>query len=100
MLVIVAGKRTAIGSFLGALSPLAAHQFAAPLIAALLKSAGLAEKDFEKIGEVILGQILTAAQGQGPARQARHGCRVAPNRARHGYQFVMRVGAQGRGRRA
>ncbi|MDI9313868.1 MAG: acetyl-CoA C-acetyltransferase [Hydrotalea sp.] len=68
--VIVAGKRTAIGSFLGALSPLAAHQLAAPVIAAVLQSAGLSRDKFDQLGEVILGQILTAAQGQGPARQA------------------------------
>lgn len=65
--VIVAAARTPIGSFNGALSSLAAHDLGKTAIAAALERAGVAAAE---ISEVIVGQILTAAQGQNPARQA------------------------------
>ncbi len=68
--VIVAGKRSAIGSFLGGLSGLVAPQLAAPVIGGLLHAAGVPREKFANIGEVVLGQILAAGLGQGPARQA------------------------------
>jgi acetyl-CoA C-acetyltransferase len=65
--VIVAAARTPIGSFNGALSGLPAHDLGRTAIAAALERAGIAPAE---VSEVIVGQILTAAQGQNPARQA------------------------------
>jgi acetyl-CoA C-acetyltransferase len=65
--VVVAARRTAVGAFGGALSDIPASALAAKVIAALLEDAKLAPAD---VDEVILGQVLTAAAGQNPARQA------------------------------
>ncbi len=66
-IVIVAAKRTAIGSFNGGLSTVPAHILGGQVIAALLDEAGI-EKT--AVDEVIMGQVLTAGVGQNPARQA------------------------------
>lgn len=66
-IVIVAAGRTAVGSFSGAFANTPAHDLGAAVIKGLLERSGLAPAD---IDEVILGQVLTAAQGQNPARQA------------------------------
>ena len=66
-IVIVAAKRTALGSFGGSLSSIPAHKLGAEVIASLLQKTGV-NKD--QIDEVILGQVLTAGSGQNPARQA------------------------------
>ena len=63
--VIVRAKRTPIGSFMGGLSDIPAHELAAGVISSFLLSDTL-KKD---ISEVILGQVLTAGSGQNPARQ-------------------------------
>lgn len=65
--VIAAAARTPIGSFNGALSGVPAHKLGEVAIKAALSRAGVAGAD---VDEVILGQILTAAAGQNPARQA------------------------------
>ena len=65
--VIVSAARTAVGSFNGAFANVPAHDLGKTAITAALTRAGVAPAD---ISEVILGQILTAAQGQNPARQA------------------------------
>ncbi|MDF2628229.1 MAG: acetyl-CoA acetyltransferase [Symbiobacteriaceae bacterium] len=65
--VIVSAARTAIGSFGGALSALPAHELGAVVIREVLRRAGV---EAGAIDEVILGQILTAGEGQNPARQA------------------------------
>ncbi len=65
--VIVAAGRTAIGSFNGGLSSMPAHDLGKTAISAVLERAKVAPAE---ISEVILGQILTAGQGQNPARQA------------------------------
>jgi acetyl-CoA C-acetyltransferase len=64
---IVAARRTAIGSFGGALKDIAAPRLAATVIASILKDAGVAP---EQVDETVVGTILTAGQGMGPARQA------------------------------
>src|ERR1700761_8255521 len=66
-IVIVSAARTPVGSFNGALSSLPAHILGKTAIAAALERAGVEPKD---VDEVILGQVLQAAAGQGPARQA------------------------------
>lgn len=66
-IVIVAGSRTAMGSFQGALSSLSAPELGAAVIQDTLKRANLAAQD---IDEVIMGCVLPAGLKQGPARQA------------------------------
>jgi len=65
--VIVAAKRTPIGSFQGQLSKFSSPTLAATLIRAIIKELGLKNN---QIDEVILGNVLTAGLGQAPARQA------------------------------
>ncbi|PVX28190.1 acetyl-CoA C-acetyltransferase [Sphingomonas pokkalii] len=65
--VITAAKRTPVGSFLGAFAATPAHELGRIAIEAALAEAGVKG---EEVSEVILGQVLTAAQGQNPARQA------------------------------
>ena len=64
---IVAAKRTPIGSFNGALKTLSSAQLGAAAIKAALVQAKL---DPKVIDEVILGNVIGAAQGMGPGRQA------------------------------
>ncbi|PCD02577.1 acetyl-CoA C-acyltransferase [Sphingomonas spermidinifaciens] len=66
-IVIAAAKRTPVGSFLGAFAATPAHELGRVAIEAALDQAGVKG---EEVSEVILGQVLTAAQGQNPARQA------------------------------
>jgi acetyl-CoA C-acetyltransferase len=65
--VIIAAARTAVGSFNGSFAATPAHQLGAAVIKAVLAQAKV---EAEAVSEVILGQVLTAAQGQNPARQA------------------------------
>jgi acetyl-CoA C-acetyltransferase len=66
--IVVAGAaRTPVGSFNGAFANTPAHELGAIAVKEVLVRAGVEGKD---VDEVILGQILTAAQGQNPARQA------------------------------
>lgn len=65
--VITAAKRTPVGSFLGAFAATPAHELGRVAIEAALAQAGVSG---DEVSEVILGQVLTAAQGQNPARQA------------------------------
>jgi acetyl-CoA C-acetyltransferase len=66
-IVIASAARTPVGSFNGALASLPAHKLGEVAIRAALARANVAAGD---VSEVILGQVLTAGQGQGPARQA------------------------------
>jgi acetyl-CoA C-acetyltransferase len=66
-IVIVSAARTPVGAFNGALSGLPAHALGKVAIEAALKRAGV---EGGQVSEVIMGQILTAGQGQNPARQA------------------------------
>ena len=66
-IVIVAAKRTAIGSFSGVFANVPAHDLGKTVIQAVLADANVKA---EEVSEVILGQVLTAAQGQNPARRA------------------------------
>jgi len=65
--VITAAKRTPVGAFLGAFAATPAHELGRVAIEAALAQSGVAPED---VSEVILGQVLTAGQGQNPARQA------------------------------
>jgi acetyl-CoA C-acetyltransferase len=66
-IVIASAARTPVGSFSGSLSSLPAHELGKVAIKAAVERAGLQPGD---ISEVILGQVLTAGQGQNPGRQA------------------------------
>ena len=66
-IVIVAATRTAVGKFGGSLAKVPATELGAAVIQELLKRAKL---NGDQIGEVIMGQVLTAGVGQNPARQA------------------------------
>ncbi len=65
--VIVGAARTPVGSFNGALSTLSAHELGKVAISAALERAGVKA---DEVTEVIMGQILSAGEGQNPARQA------------------------------
>ncbi|MCX7327000.1 MAG: acetyl-CoA C-acetyltransferase [Hyphomicrobiales bacterium] len=66
-IVIVGAARTAVGAFNGAFAGTSAHELGAAAIKAALARAGVDPAD---VDEVIMGQILSAGQGQNPARQA------------------------------
>jgi acetyl-CoA C-acetyltransferase len=66
-IVIVSAARTAVGKFGGALAKAPAPELGAAVIKSLLQRTGLGA---DQIGEVILGQVLAAGQGQNPARQS------------------------------
>src|ERR1700761_7074781 len=66
-IVIVSAVRTPVGSFNGALSSLPAHELGKIAIQAAIERAGIAASD---VDEVVMGQVLQAGAGQGPARQA------------------------------
>ncbi|MEZ5686756.1 MAG: acetyl-CoA C-acetyltransferase [Paracoccaceae bacterium] len=65
--VIVSAARTAVGSFNGSFANTPAHDLGAAVIEAVVARAGIEKAD---VSETILGQVLTAGQGQNPARQA------------------------------
>ena len=66
-IVIASAVRTPVGSFNGALASLPAHDLGAIAIRAALERAGVSPAD---VDEVVMGQVLQAGAGQGPARQA------------------------------
>ena len=72
-IVIVSAARTPVGSFNGALSSLPAQELGRTAIVGALARAGVAAAD---VDEVILGQVLQAGAGQGPARQAAIGAGI------------------------
>ncbi len=66
-IVIASAVRTAVGSFNGSLASVSAHELGQTVISEAISRADVAPGD---VSEVILGQVLTAGQGQNPARQA------------------------------
>ncbi|MEP9387397.1 acetyl-CoA C-acetyltransferase [Mesorhizobium sp. KR9-304] len=72
-IVVAAAARTPVGSFNGAFANTPAHELGAIAVKEALVRAGV---DPKEVDEVILGQILTAAQGQNPARQAAMGAGI------------------------
>jgi acetyl-CoA C-acetyltransferase len=71
-IVILSAVRTPIGAFNGCLSALKAHQLGAVVIKSVLaRVSGTISSD--DVSEVIMGQVLTANEGQNPARQAARG---------------------------
>jgi len=72
-IVILSAKRTPIGAFQGVLAPVTAPQLGTVAIKGALDAAGLAPGD---VGEVVMGCVLPAGQGQAPARQAAIGAGI------------------------
>jgi acetyl-CoA C-acetyltransferase len=72
-IVIVGAARTPVGAFNGALAGVPAHDLGKYAIQSALDRAGI---EGQRVSEVILGQILTAGQGQNPARQASIGAGI------------------------
>src|SRR5882672_277687 len=71
--VIVSAKRTPIGAFQGVLAPVTATQLGSAAIKAAIEASGVKPGDIQ---EVIMGNVLSAGLGQGPARQAALGAGV------------------------
>jgi acetyl-CoA C-acetyltransferase len=88
-IVIVAAARTPVGSFNGALASLPAHQLGRIAIAAALERAKL---DPSEVDEVILGQVLTAGEGQNPARQAARAAGIPDDKTAFGINQVCGSG--------
>ena len=65
--VIASAARTAVGSFSGSFGDTPAHELGTTVLKALVSRAGI---DKSEVSETIMGQVLTAGQGQNPARQA------------------------------
>ncbi|MDE2339909.1 MAG: acetyl-CoA C-acetyltransferase [Alphaproteobacteria bacterium] len=72
-IVITAARRTPVGAFLGAFANTSAPALGSAAIKAALADSGIAPED---VSEVIMGNVLTAALGQGPARQASMGAGI------------------------
>ena len=88
-IVIVSAARTPVGSFNGAFAAVPAHVLGTVAIEAAVARAGIAADD---VDEVILGQVLTAAQGQNPARQAARAAGIPDARTAFGINQVCGSG--------
>ncbi|MBU6497024.1 MAG: acetyl-CoA C-acetyltransferase [Rhodospirillales bacterium] len=88
-IVIVSAARTPVGSFNGAFGSVPAHVLGTAAIEAAIARAGIGKDD---IDEVILGQVLTAAQGQNPARQAARAAGIPDGKTAFGINQVCGSG--------
>jgi acetyl-CoA C-acetyltransferase len=88
-IVIVSAARTPVGSFNGAFGNVPAHLLGIAAIQAAIARAGI---DAADVDEVILGQVLTAAQGQNPARQAARGAGIPDSSTAFGINQVCGSG--------
>ena len=88
-IVIVAAARTPVGSFNGAFANVPAHVLGTAAIEAAILRAGIAAAE---VDEVILGQVLTAAQGQNPARQAARAAGISDGATAFGINQVCGSG--------
>ena len=88
-IVIVAAARTPVGSFNGAFGAVPAHVLGSAAIQAAIARAGIEAGD---VDEVILGQVLTAAQGQNPARQAARAAGIPDEKTAFGINQVCGSG--------
>ncbi|HQT46853.1 MAG TPA: acetyl-CoA C-acetyltransferase [Acidocella sp.] len=88
-IVIVSAARTAVGSFNGVFGNTPAHILGAAAMKAAIERASLSPED---IDEAILGQVLTAAQGQNPARQAARAAGIPDSKTAFGINQVCGSG--------
>jgi len=87
--VIVSATRTAVGSFNGAFAAVPAHVLGTVALKAAMERIGMDPAD---VDEVILGQVLTAAQGQNPARQAARAAGIPDDKTAFGINQVCGSG--------
>lgn len=87
--VIVAARRTPIGSFNGALATMQGHELGSVVLAECLRSTGVAPGEVE---EVVMGQVLGGGQGQNPARQAAMGAGLPHHSTAVGVNMVCGSG--------
>ena len=87
--VIASACRTPVGAFNGALSSVTAHALGEVVLRASLQRAGVEPGD---VDEVVLGQILTAGQGQNPARQAAINAGIPSDKTAYGVNQVCGSG--------
>jgi acetyl-CoA C-acetyltransferase len=88
-IVIVSAARTAVGSFNGAFAAVPAHDLGAAAVKAALERAKV---EAGEVDEVVLGQILTAGQGQNPARQAAMAAGIPPEKTAWGLNQICGSG--------
>jgi acetyl-CoA C-acetyltransferase len=88
-IVIVSAARTPVGSFNGALSSLSAHELGTIALQAAFARAGV---DAADVDEVILGQVLTAGEGQNPTRQAARNAGLPDSKTAFGINQVCGSG--------
>ncbi len=88
-IVIVSAARTPVGSFNGAFGATPAHALGTVALKAAIARAGISPED---VDEVILGQVLAAAQGQNPARQAAHAAGIPDAKTAFGINQVCGSG--------
>jgi acetyl-CoA C-acetyltransferase len=88
-IVIVSAARTPVGSFSGALASLSAHELGTVALQAACARASISAED---VDEVILGQVLTAGEGQNPARQAARAAGVPDAKTAFGINQVCGSG--------
>ncbi len=88
-IVIASAARTAVGSFNGVFAATPAHLLGAAAVKAAIERAKLSPED---IDEAILGQVLTAAQGQNPARQAARAAGIPDSKTAFGINQVCGSG--------
>ena len=88
-IVIVSAARTPVGSFSGAFGSVPAHVLGTAAIQAAIARAGIEAGD---VDEVILGQVLTANQGQNPARQAARAAGIPDEKTAFGINQVCGSG--------
>ena len=87
--VIISAARTPVGAFLGSFANTPAHELGAIVLEELVRRAGIAKAE---VSETILGQVLTAGQGQNPARQAHIGAGLPVESAAWGINQVCGSG--------
>jgi len=87
--VIVSAARTPVGSFNGAFASVPAHVLGTVALQAAMQRIGIDPAD---VDEVILGQVLTAAQGQNPARQAARAAGIPDDKTAFGINQVCGSG--------
>jgi acetyl-CoA C-acetyltransferase len=80
--VIASAARTAVGSFSGSFANIPAHELGTAVLEAVVSRAGI---DKSEVSETIMGQVLTAGQGQNPARQAHVNAGLPSRSRRLGY---------------
>src|SRR5260221_13692123 len=94
-IVIAGAARTPVGSFNGGLSSVPAHYLGQVAIAEAMRRANI---DAKEVSEVVMGQILSAGEGQNPARQAAIAAGLPPEVTAYGINPLFGSGLRARAR--